>query len=148
LDPNLLYFTSNYVNADISSAVPDGSGTFVLSPGARTPVGLAIDSTWVYWASTEDGEILRAGKTTGPTQIIASDQSTPNKVATDGYTVFWTNAGTSQNNFTNGSVMKMSLADRKPIALASNLVWPVSLVRDKSTLYWASTGTSQNKHAD
>lgn len=143
-----VYWTSNQAMADVCSAPLGGGMVTTHAPLERSPQGLAIDATHVYWANGQEGTISRARIAGGSIETIASNQSNPNKVATDGTDVYWTNAGTPANDYTDGSVMKMPVAGGAPIALAKNLTWPVSLKLDGTVLYWASIGTEKQKHAD
>ncbi len=72
---------------------------------ARSMPGLdhvAVDAAHVYWASPDEGRILRAPKAGGAIEVLASGQSWPFDVAVDEQAVSWTTRGG------HGTVMKVA----------------------------------------
>jgi hypothetical protein len=77
-----------------------GSNLSLTSDGAVTPLGTAIDSsyitfddTYVYWAdATNVGSIVKAPKSGGSATVLAWDTS-PTAIAVDATSVYWSDMG-------------------------------------------------------
>jgi hypothetical protein len=78
----------------------------------------------------------------------ATHQDAPQDVAVDTVNVYWTNAGTAANNYTDGTVVKMPLAGGTPTTLATGQDYPVGIVSDGVNVFWASLGTVAGGYTD
>ncbi|MBL8719265.1 MAG: hypothetical protein JNL79_24985 [Myxococcales bacterium] len=67
-----------------------GAGPIVLAP-VRGGSGLAVDDTWVYFTSREDGLVQRVRKDGSERTLLARDQGSPCGVALASDTIFWVN---------------------------------------------------------
>ena len=68
------------------------SGTAVAMPGVGTqqsPTGLAVDGTYLYWA-TSTGDVYAIDKSGGSPTVVACNQAQPSLVATDDASVYFT----------------------------------------------------------
>jgi hypothetical protein len=83
----------------IGQANLDGTGVnqgFITDP--TTPLGLAVDSSHIYWANVFDGTIGRANLDgTGVDQSFITGAIAPQTVAVDAGHIYWTDQGTCPN---------------------------------------------------
>jgi len=155
-DGNYVYWT-NEGTADASP--PDGSvaryqytaatGTpEVLATAQDVPraIALDVDSNGVtqalYWATfSATGAIMRVqlgGATPGAPEVVAGSLASPNGIALDATSVYWTNRD-------DGTVMKLAKsapAGTKPTVLAQSQQGPGSIAVDSTNLYWVNEGSS------
>ena len=77
-----------------------------------------------------------------PVIMLANSQISPDGVAVDDQYVFWTNAGSSQLGYTDGSVHRASNVDgSNPTAIAVAQNSPGSIALDTADAYWCNYGT-------
>ena len=77
-----------------------------------------------------------------PLIVLANSQISPDGVAVDDQYVFWTNAGSSQLGYTDGSVHRASNVDgSNPMAIAVAQNSPSSIALDTADVYWCNYGT-------
>jgi hypothetical protein len=76
----------------------DGGAPAQLVSSRGTVSAIAVDDTFVYWA-TSNGYVMAARKANGATTTLAQGQANPSSVAVGGAFVYWTNT-------TAGTVMK------------------------------------------
>jgi len=65
-----------------------------LADSQYSPWGIAVDSTHVFWANSEAGEIKRVAKSGGTVDLLASNQDDPTGVNVIDNHVYWSNAKT------------------------------------------------------
>jgi hypothetical protein len=102
-----------------------------LATGNNLPSGIAVDSTWVYWANYGDGRVMKVAIAGGTPVTVASGQRTPYGVAVDSTYVYWTNFGV-------GMVMKAPISGGTPMTLASGQGSPFQLAVDSNSVYWTN----------
>jgi sugar lactone lactonase YvrE len=123
-------------------SVPISGGSPVTTISASTDANeLATGASGVYWTggATSDA-IVHAplGSTTATT--LLSGQSTPWGIAVDTTTIYWSNQGTSANNYTDGSVVSMPIGGSTPTTLAGMQGQPEGIVVDATSVYWVNYG--------
>ena len=79
---------------------------------------------------------MKAALSGGTPETVASGQSTPTRIVATGGNVYWVNAGTQANNYSDGSIMSLVGGEFTTIARSQNNV--VSLAVDSKYAYWAA----------
>src|SRR5262249_40018694 len=105
---------SNIVTDQImmwSPNAPDG-GVTVLAAGETSPKGVAIDSSYAYWAAAGDHTVRKSSLGGGTPTTLATTTITPYAVAVDATNVYWTEDGQSY-------VMKVPIGGGTPTPLAA-----------------------------
>jgi virginiamycin B lyase len=118
----------------LGRVAPDGSGetqTFVI--GAKSPIGVAVDSRYVYWANNGTSSIGRAnldGTDVRPTFI--PNAGDPYGVAVDSGHIYWASVTTN--------VISRANLDGTGVELPfiSNAKDPEGVAVDGSHIYWAN----------
>jgi hypothetical protein len=62
-----------------------------LATGARCPLGVALDDTFVYWTDYAVGTVNKTPIAGGTTEIVASNQPGAAAIAVDATALYWTN---------------------------------------------------------
>jgi sugar lactone lactonase YvrE len=118
--------------------VPSGSSSVTtLASGQNFPLGIAANTTGVYWTNsgggggvTPDGAIMKADSAGTVTTLVPA-QSTPNAIAVDGTSVYWT-------EHTGSRVMKAPIGGGATTTLASGQTYPNGIAVDTTSVYWVS----------
>src|SRR5947209_1769209 len=77
----------------------------VLASGQDLPCAVAVDSSYVYFAScSESGAIGRIAKLGGAATTLASGLAAPQAIAVDDFNVYWVEAGNAAGGYTNGGI--------------------------------------------
>ncbi|MCL4468173.1 MAG: hypothetical protein M1591_04485 [Deltaproteobacteria bacterium] len=110
-----------------------------------TPVGLAADSTSLYFYSSSSGLNKVAKDNSSGVVNLTTNMTTPiapanTWMAVDGSNVYWVEGGGG-----NGAVKKISINGGNVITLASGLPSPVSIAVDSSNVYWTDRTGLVNK---
>jgi hypothetical protein len=109
--------------------VPLGGGASTTLAGAlQSPLTVAADSAFVYWADYYAGLVLRVPIAGGASTTLASGGS-PEAVAVNATSVFWVDRSTVQRMLVNGS-------GQRTIALGQSNAWAVAI--DATSVYWAN----------
>lgn len=86
-------------------------------------------------AGGRGGGNVDAGCSVSPT-VLASGQSSPTSIVSDGVNVYWTNTGTMR------SVMKVPVTGGTPVAVATGLRQPGYLAIDATNAYWTDQAST------
>jgi hypothetical protein len=77
-----------------------------------------------------------------PAIVLANSQPSTDGIAVDDQYIFWTNSGTSQLNYTDGSVHRANKADgSSPMAIAVGQASPNAIILDTTNVYWCNYDT-------
>jgi hypothetical protein len=150
VDGTSVYWTNNVGGAaGVGSVVKValGGGTSkILASALNGPRAIAVDTTSVYWvnqgtsaASYANGTVMKVPLAGGPpTTTVASSQNGPLGIAVDPSSVWWTNEGTgaAPTSYTNGTVMKASLAGVGATTVAGEQSYPFGIAVSGGTAYW------------
>jgi hypothetical protein len=91
--------------------VPIAGGTVItIARDQATPKGLALGSSTIYWANSDDGSVMSASLDGSAITTVAMGQGVPVGVAVDDDAVYWAIEG--------GSLAKRSLSGGDPVVLA------------------------------
>jgi hypothetical protein len=108
---------------------------------------VALDASNVYWSSPTDRTVLQMPAQGGSITTIAAGQ-TPLGVATDGFSVYWVNTGTSANSYADGAVKKAPVGGGTATTIATVSNASGYLALDSTSVYWTVAGTSANNNTD
>lgn len=100
-----------------------------LASGVTAPVGIALDSSYVYFTSPTDGTVSKVPVGGGAVVPIATGQVAPTGVAVDGVNVYWAQNGPTG---VTGGVSKAALPNGSPVPLVTGV----------SAFYLVSNGTN------
>jgi hypothetical protein len=104
-------------------------------PMPSPAIGLAVDSTSVYWSDSGDGTVLSVPKGGGAPKTLAS---APNAgaLAVDSTGIYFLAERFDQDGGANGTVLRVPLAGGKPTTLiSSGLVSPTAIAIDSNSIY-------------
>ncbi len=104
LDSTYLYWADSTGSGDAGAINKIGkalthSGTpsaVVSGATAQGVQGVATDGTYVYWTNKSAGQVHRSLPTGGALTTLATGQSTPDWIASNGILVAWTDQGSNQ----------------------------------------------------
>jgi hypothetical protein len=114
-------------------------------PNAKAPTGVALVGSNLFVTDFTANAVYRIDAKTKMVNVLAtpvSSQSSPNRIAADATTAFWTNEG--DNGQANGSIVLCDLMDPAPIKIASFQDLPRNIALDvdangvAKTVYWAN----------
>ncbi len=142
VDGTHLYWTS-MTDAATGEELPRVSGLNLLT-GQRTSIpavkadsyvaSMASDASHIYWVDYGMGRVLRAAKSGGSAELIATGQPGPFGIAVDAEAVYWT-------NFAGGTVMRAGKSGGAPVVLASGQQNPTSIAVSVGYVVWTNVGT-------
>lgn len=136
--------SSAAADAAMSTASPALKGTLTALADAPKPsFGVAVDSTSVYWAVYEGGDVLRAPRAGGTTERLAGSQDFVNAIAADADdNVYWSiGHGTSPG----GTIRRLAKGARTPVDFASGQADAKSVAVDATHVYWIVGGGYDGK---
>lgn len=96
----------------------------------------------LYWVDEATSVwTCRISNCAGTATSVANGQGTPERIATDGTYVYWTNYGTGTT--TSGSVLKMAISGGALSTITTGLVAPQGIAVDSPNVFWAETGSNK-----
>jgi len=101
---------------------------------------LTVDGASIFWIDTANSTLNRMPVAGGNVVILADGLSAPAALATNGTTVFWTEAGISGGccqQMGSGTIRQMSLGGGVASTIAENLDRPQELTVDDTRLVWS-----------
>jgi hypothetical protein len=113
--------------------------------GAKAPTGVALVGGNLFVTDFTDNAVYRIDAKTKAVNVLAtpvSGQLSPNRIAADATTAFWSNDG--KNGQSNGSIVMCDLMDPAPTSIAPGQNVPRNLVLDldatgvTKAVYWAN----------
>jgi hypothetical protein len=100
-----------------AGGVAEPVGPVTIATGQITPTGIAIDSSYVYWANRDAGTIVkcpRNGCGSSKPTVIGSAVGAPLGVTVDATNVYWINAVVTVNGVPTGRIFKCPLSGCAP----------------------------------
>ena len=104
--------------------------------GLTNPNSVAADAVNVYWTDADDGTVMAAPLATGKPLQVASTQSSPQGLFTDGSGDLWWVEPTAGN-------VDVALQGEAASVVAGGQAGPSAVVDDNAGVYWTTQGTSQ-----
>jgi hypothetical protein len=108
----------------------------VLASGIDAPVGLALDSSFVYFTSPSGGTVSKVPVGGGNLVPIATGESSPTGIAVDAVNVYWSDATAG------GNIMKAALPNGSPKPVATGLATPFWITTDGTNVYCSLGGAN------
>jgi hypothetical protein len=124
-----------------------GANKVLIAAGQARPLGIAADTTHVYWANRLDGTIHRARWDGSEHEEIVQNLGGPNAVAVDVDGIYWTEAGTDPD-LLDGRLMRADHDGQHPVVLASPLLATSSIAVDGAFVYASARGSLANGYRD
>jgi hypothetical protein len=106
LDAAYLYWTSG--DGTVMRMPLEGGAPITMASGQSGPVDIAVDGASVYWANWDDGAVVKLPLAGGTPTTLVSLQPSIHALAVDATSVYWTTLGTPDNDYKDGTVMKLT----------------------------------------
>ncbi|MFI6833101.1 choice-of-anchor D domain-containing protein [Kribbella sp. NPDC050241] len=135
--PGQLYWSGD----DIWAADVDGSNPHNILSAFEPTLGVAVDSSHVYWINTNTGAVRRANPDGSNAQdLVPGSNAAPGTggLAVDANHVYWTSyaAGSAP-----GTIWRANVGDgSNPQAIATAQATPFGIAVDGSHIYWTNSG--------
>jgi hypothetical protein len=131
-DTDFLYWV-NRGDSRVVKAPLDGSSFTDLAVAQAQPWGVAIDDSYVYWSSFDDGKLQRADKTDGNNVVeLHIDGKGTTDIIVDDTHLYWANEE-------NGTISKVPKDGGEVVVIANCQGKPTNVTLDDSYIYWAAS---------
>jgi hypothetical protein len=125
-------FWNNDGDGNILRAPKDGGPPVVLATVTVPPGGLAVDSTYVYFADQDASAISRVQQDGGGLMLLGTTPDAgrfPPRLAVDAVNIYW-------SGVTNGSIMQLPKDGGAFFELASGYTTPSGIATDGTYVYF------------
>lgn len=102
--------------------------------GLTNAYGIAVDDANVFWTGYDSGRVMKAPKTGGTPQVLASGEPYPQFIALDAAHVYWT------DGYSPGGRVGRVAKDGGPVETVVSVEGPRALALDTSTIYFTVYG--------
>ena len=148
-----IYWASGSPQATtIGRANNDGSGVAAsFIAGARSPCGVAVNSSHLYWGNGGTGSIGRAGLDgSGVNPTFIGGATFPCAPSLDSTHVYWANQATGENDPLQGSIGRATLngGDVQPVLFGNQSTFvdePCGTANSGGFLYWVNNGSDPKR---
>ena len=106
LDATCVYWTSS--DGTVMKIPLEGGTPVTIASGQPDPGYIAVDATSVYWVNWGDATIMKLPLEGGMPTMLVSGQPLIRALAVDARSVYWTTLGTPDNEYKDGTVMKLT----------------------------------------
>ena len=108
-----IYWTNNSNPGSVVMVAASGGVPTTLAAGRVYPDQIAVDATHAYWTEglADQGKaslVMKIAIDGGAPVTVASGQANPDFIAVDDSSLYWSNDGTNANDFTDGSIMRLT----------------------------------------
>jgi streptogramin lyase len=150
MDPLAVYYATKIAGGGLAETIGIDGGA-VVELGTGTYVGIAVDTSNVYWTGGAANPFVYQNSKTGtPSSVITiatGSLTCPLAVASDGVNVYFLDQGTSTcgpPGTATGALYRVPVGNTGalPSPLVSGLTDPQGLVVDTTSVYWITGGTS------
>ena len=144
VDTARIYWTNAGVTGDGGSGtvmalgLGDGGAPATLSSGQSLPTRIAVNPTDVFWAN-DDAVVALSFSDGGTPGVLAT--TSPTAIAADATNVYWTNLGTAENQYVDGSVLRISRSGGVVTTLATGQAVGAAIAVDATSVYWTTRST-------
>ncbi len=108
----------------------------VIQDKQNHPLGIALDSKYVYWVNNKDGAVLRLARTAKPitkAETLASGMSSPERLAVDASHVYFTSLFVDASK-----IVRVPLAGGPTEMFAIDERHPRDILLDATHVYWTN----------
>lgn len=135
IDANYAYWTDS-TRGTVSRVPLAGGATTQLATGVYQPVGIALDTSYVYWTAIGSGSVgivQRAPLAGGTITTLGSAGRFPSFLAIDATSAYWTDGSA-------GTVQRVPIGGGTVTTLATGQSTPRGIAVDATNVYWANYG--------
>ena len=139
IDASRVYWVTDATPGAVYAADFAGSINSTLLTNQARPTDIAVDASNVYIVTLDGGTLVRVGKTGLSPTVLASGLNTPSAVATDGVSVFYSEANAKK-------LWQIPVGGGTPVLRytgSSSSSYPYRIALDATTVFFIDFGTKQ-----